>query len=138
MLSEVRPWLHVTDIETAREADTSDFASVITVCQENIRDNVSRDTYYSYFNMCDGPDNEYGGYSDYGIFCDAVDAVLQARRPVLVHCHVGRSRSVTVAAAALGADEGLSWENALSAVRNARGDVNPDNLLVEYLQTYLS
>ena len=44
----------------------------------------------------------------------------------LVHCHMGKSRSVTVAAAILMLDAGIGWREALRRVRSARPRAAPN------------
>lgn len=73
-------------------------------------------------------------------FADAVEAVRTARRTdgqVLVHCHEGRERAPTVAAAALAADSGADFETALAAIREARPIVEPTPPLVAVGKRYL-
>lgn len=56
---------------------------------------------------------------------------------VLVHCSAGASGSVSVAAAALAAEEGLTLGEALVRVRGARVEADPHPALVGHARRYL-
>jgi atypical dual specificity phosphatase len=77
--------------------------------------------------MMDGPRNEGK------IFRRAVESVTELLRDgesVLVHCAAGKSRSVTVTAAALSIVEKNSFEESLDAVRRCR-DTNAHPALIK-------
>lgn len=125
--------LYIGDIDDVRRGDTSDFDLVVGVCQDSAADNVGCE--YIHYNMSDGDDQQGhnpGEYS-YEMFTSAVETVLAARirrETVLVHCHVGRSRSVAVVAAALAILEGETFDDALSIIHQNRY-VQPTRTLVE-------
>jgi len=138
-MNQITPQLYITDIETARRT-ASPTDVVVTVCQDDIEDNVSEKCSYKWFNMSDG-DTGYGGRSDYGIFkeaCDAVISHLEKGDSVLVHCHVGKSRSAAVCIASLAVFEKLRYNEAYKKVKEARSFINPDSLLVEHANRYIN
>lgn len=78
------------------------------------------------YSMMDGPRN------DENVFQNAAQKtveLLEANSRVFVHCSAGRSRSVCVAAAALGRLEGIRFETALDRVREA-GPAGPHQTLI--------
>lgn len=132
--------LHITDIDEARTLDKSNIDRVITTCQDSIEDNVSNEMEYTHYNMSDGPDNKYGGRSDYDIFADAAQELYQALstdETVLIHCHMGQSRSVSVSVAALGQLLGKTRHEAWDIVRRYRPQAHPDRLLMEHADKYI-
>lgn len=137
--------LHVTNIREAAETDKSDFDRVITVCQERIDDNVSDDMTYSFYCMSDGDpavEGKYGGSCDYDMFSDAAQELYHALRKdetVLIHCHAGVSRSVSVATAALGQLLDLRRSEALDLIHYYRPvDQYPDMKLMDHASEYIS
>jgi|APHM01.1.fsa_nt_gi Dual specificity phosphatase, catalytic domain. len=133
--------LHITNIDTAFQMPKDRFDRIITTCQDSIEDNVPADVTYSFHCMSDGPANEYGGYHSYYMFEQAADELhdsLADDSTVLIHCHVGQSRSVSVASAALARLLGTSQPDALSLIHEYR-DVfaYPDDLLLEHAQDYV-
>lgn len=133
--------LHVTDISEARTMDKTGIDRVITTCQDNIEDNVSDECVYSFHRMSDGPANEYGGYHSYYMFEQAADELydaLDSGETVLIHCHAGMSRSVSVATAALGRLLDISRTEALDIVHRYRAPNHyPDQLLMEHASDYI-
>ena len=137
--------LHITGIQTAAECDKSRFDRIISVCQDSIGDNVPQDIGYSHYCMSDGTpsvEKEYGGRCDYQIFEQASDELqwaLKEGEPVLVHCHNGTSRSVSVATAALGARLGLTRSEALGLIHYYRPrEKYPNSLLMSHARRYIS
>jgi len=139
-MNEITTQLWITDISGVREQDTSRFDRVITVCQDEVSDNVGCE--YEHFNMADGPHNTgYGGEFSYDLFADAADAVYDALaggETVLVHCHVGQNRSVAVSAAALVRFNSLSHIEALTLIQESRPIANPTETFRDHLQQYAS
>lgn len=137
-MNEVSDGVWVSDIIGVREEPTNQFESIITVCQDSVEDNVSAEQEYHFFCMADGPHNAYGGDSSYELFEEAVDAVLDAAEPLVVHCHMGQSRSVSVVTAAIAVRDGMSFSEAFGQVRRYRPQADPDRLLVSHAQQYIS
>ena len=137
-MNEVHNGLWVTDIVSVREKPTGQFETIITVCQDSVEDNVSDKQVYHHFSMADGEAATiYGGKTDYATFEKAVNTVVEAEWPVLVHCHHGQSRSVGVVTAALARVTGMQWSEAFHQVRRSRIQAEPDSLWVQYGQRYL-
>lgn len=70
----------------------------------------------------DGPDN------DWQTFADAVDATRQCLREpgaTLVHCHAGVSRSTTLIATAVAAEEGRQFDAVLDEIHETRPIATP-------------
>lgn len=135
-MNRIHPDLWISDLETVRstsfEAD-----QVVSVCQDSVAENVGCS--YQHFNMADGEEDEWGGNNDYELFADAVNDVISAVEngdDVVVHCHMGRSRSAAVCIAALGALDSVPYSEAYRLVNNARR-IDPDPLLVEHANRYL-
>lgn len=137
--------LHIRSIRGAVEEQTSHLDRVITVCQDSIEDNVSDEQAYTHYNMSDGDssvEQQYGGSCEYSLFHEAADELYEALadgESVLIHCHVGRSRSVSVATAALGRLLDISREDAFDLIHTYRiVDGYPERLLMEHASDYIS
>jgi protein-tyrosine phosphatase len=137
-MDRVHPQLYITDIETIRTTSLPDDIDVtVTTCQERTDDNVS--TPYYWFNLSDG-DDEYGGYHNYVLFEAAADRILtelENGAVVLVHCHRGRSRSVTTSIAALATYTGQSYESIYEQIERGRPQIDPKELLVGHARRYI-
>lgn len=129
----------VGSISEARTKDTSQFNTIVTVCQDCIEDNVSDTTNYHCYRIADGPHTEdmYGGSTEYEDFAAAVDTVLNGERPTLVHCHAGQSRSIAVITTVLAVENDMNWFKQFQEVRERRPTANPEQLLVEHAKRYL-
>lgn len=133
--------IYVGDIDDVREGDTSQFDVVVGVCQDNCSDNVACP--YHHFKLADGPNDIRGqnpGQYSYELLSDAIDRVVKERiqrQTVLVHCHVGCSRSPTVAIAAMAVVEGMSWDEAFERATDQRPIINPGPTLMTHGQRYV-
>lgn len=130
--------LWIGDIQDVRERSTSQFERVITVCQENVEDNVG--CRYDFFNMSDGPANGYGGDSSYEMFHEAAITLLGALtygENVLIHCHMGQSRSVSVAAAVLGVMHGVNYQSSFELIEDNRPQAHPEPHLRDHAETFI-
>ena len=138
-MNEIIHGIWISGIQPVREQSTSRFNTVITVCQESVEDNVG--CQYSHFNMADGPDNDYGGDASYGVFeraANRLHTAVENNDTVLIHCHKGQSRSVSVAAAVIGCIENTSFDAALDIVETHRPQAGPDELLQQHGATYIN
>ena len=138
-MNEILNGIWISGIQPVREASTHRFDTVITTCQESVADNIGCN--YGWFNMADGPDNTYGGDASYSTFEDAADMLYTAvinDDTVLIHCHKGQSRSVSVAAAVLGRVEEVRFDTALDFITMFRPQANPDELLQTHGRRYIS
>lgn len=133
--------LFISGIVSAREDPTSHLDRIITVCQDSVEDNISEEQEYDFYCMADGPHNAYGGDSSYEMFEEAADslyAALEADESVLIHCHMGQSRSVSVAVAALGRLLDLPRHEAFAKVEYYRPQAHPDKLLMKHASKYIN
>lgn len=132
--------LHITDISEAREVPKDGLDRVITVCQDSIEDNVSDDVVYSFHKMSDGEVDMYGGYASYYMFEQAAHELfeaLESGESVLIHCHMGQSRSVSVAVAAIGRLLDMQMSDALALVHRYRiTEHPPDGDLLDHASEY--
>lgn len=139
-MNEIINQLWITNISGVRERDTSEFDRVITTCQDEVSDNVGCE--YDYFDMADGPHSKdfYGGDDSYGIFEEAADTAHQALvdgETILVHCHAGQNRSVSVSAAALARYKDLSYTEALNLIKEHRPIADPTETYHSHIQRYI-
>ena len=126
---KAHPLLHISDISYVRE-NPLDYDRVVTVCQDDVVDNVG--CAYEYYNLSDGETTGYGGEFSYTLFEQAAGSVLdnlERGEKMLIHCHEGVSRSVSVASAAIAVHEDSRFEEALE---DCRTDIEPDRGLVRF------
>lgn len=133
--------LYITNITEARTIEKDQFDRIITVCQDSIEDNVPDSCEYRFYEMSDGPDNTYGGDHSYDLFKIAADSLyegLEDGEKVLIHCHAGQSRSVSVATATLGRLLDMPLNEALELIHRYRIPHHyPDDLLLEHATQYI-
>jgi len=132
--------LYISGIRSACEDETNHLDMVVTVCQDSIEDNVSDEQEYHHFCMADGPHNAYGGDCSYEMFRRASNVLWRALHQgetVLIHCHMGQSRSVSVAVAALGRLLDINRTDAYDLVQHYRPQAHPDQLLMGHASTYI-
>lgn len=138
-MDEISDDLWISGIQKVREESTGQFDRVISVCQDEVSDNVGCN--YNHFNMADGPACGYGGDCSYELFHEAALMALASLtygETVLVHCHVGKSRSVSVSIAALAVYNHWTYEKAYNVVEEGRPQMHPDGLLIEHAKKFIS
>ncbi|XAR57196.1 Phosphoprotein phosphatase [Bertholletia excelsa] len=89
------------------------------------------------YKIIDVPDREDVNISRY--FDECLDFIDEAKRmggAVLVHCFVGRSRSVTIVVAYLMKKHGMSLSEALQLVRSKRHIAAPNSGFMSQLQEF--
>lgn len=82
-----------------------------------------------------------GAGNDWAAFEAAVDAARECYRrdgAALIHCKAGISRSSTLAATAIAAEEGIGFRDALAEVQAARPPACPNPILHESAVVYLA
>lgn len=130
-MNEIIDNLWIGDIWDAQEGDTSQFDAVITICQDDVRDNVA--CTYHQFPLSDGPaprDAYNPGVFEYELFEEAVDTIIEHVERgdcTFVHCHAGQSRSVIACTCALVVLEDTYFDDAFWTVRASRGNVSPSD-----------
>lgn len=137
-MQQIHEQLWITDISGVQTNSTDPFDRVITVCQDGVIDNVG--CAYEYYNMSDGPDNAYGGDCSYSLFEQAAGSLLRALdsgEVVLIHCHMGQSRSASVAVAAIGVHESMDFDEAFMFVKEQRPVVNPETRLRRFSRRFI-
>lgn len=137
--------LYITDIHEAYTMEKYRFDRIITTCQDSIEDNIPQDVSYSFYCMSDGRpevEQQYGGSCEYELFASAateLQTALSNNETVLIHCHAGRSRSVSVSTAALGRLLELNRSEALDLVHHYRPvSEYPDMTLMDHASQYIS
>lgn len=139
-MDQITDNIWISSIQSVRQESMSDkgISTVITVCQDDVRDNIGCD--YHYFNMADGEIDFYGGSCDYTIFKDAADQLYRLitnNETVLIHCHKGQSRSPSVAIAAIGKAECISYDSAKKLVQDKRPMIEPNEHLEKHARKYI-
>lgn len=143
-MTRVHQQVHVTDIEFLRETPLPDDVDrVVTVCQESVTSHIPEGVAYEWYQMSDGPACGYGGDHSYRLFEMAAASVLWALemgQTVLIHCHMGQSRSVSVAAAAICVyeehDDPMKYMYRIKDLR-ATGHL-PDDSLIRYAKRFVN
>lgn len=85
--------------------------------------------------LADGPDNEWSTFES---AVDTTRALYRRDGSVLVHCKAGISRSTTLVATTLAAEEGHQLRAALDIVHEARPRAMPNPALHEQAVLYLA
>jgi len=138
-MDKITDQLWISDISTVREQSDDRFDRVITVCQDSIIDNVGADTAYEYYCMADGEIDSYGGNNSYSLFKRATDSLVSALEndeTVLIHCHMGQSRSVSVAIAALANYEVDHVRDVTEDIHDERPCIHPNDHLWNHIERY--
>jgi hypothetical protein len=126
--TRVHNQLRIANIAYVQQ-ESFDADRVITVCQEPVVENVN--TAYGWYNLDDGK-SDYGGECTYSLFSQAASSLTDALRrgeDVIIHCHRGRSRSASVAIAALCVYSDMSWDDMYARVEESRPCIDPDGML---------
>ncbi len=98
-------------------------ASLVNLAAEELPPDFPRDILYCHFPLVDGPGNPPAAMR---IAVATITALLREEIPALVYCGAGMSRSVAVAAAAIGCWRGDSLEDTLKTVSDeVPHDVSP-------------
>lgn len=141
-MNEITDNLWIADIQGAREKSTARFDLVVTVCQDSVADNIGCE--YEHYELADDLPSEerWGGECSYELFSEAAETVvgaLEEDKTVLVHCHVGRNRSVAVSSAALATVHGLDgFKPAFDMVRDARPIAQCTYRMADYAERFIS
>lgn len=85
--------------------------------------------------LADGPGNDWSAFE---AAVDSARGLFRRDASLLIHCTIGVSRSSTIVATTLGAEEGRRFDDALSIVREARPSATPHPALHELAVVYLA
>lgn len=133
--------LWIGRIHDVRLQPTGHLDVVVSVCQDTCRSNVG--CRYEHFNLADGEQSaeRWGGsyeYEDFERAADFLERYLCLGRNVCIHCHHGTSRSVSVAAAALGSMLDLSLYDSLALIYQYHPrDRFPDGVMLDHASRYI-
>lgn len=131
-MNEVCHQLTIASIDELESHPTNQYDTIISVCQDRSVDNVSDDIEYRHFPVADGCDSEYnwGGEYSFELFDDAVRSLTRSLfndERVLIHCHKGRNRSVSIAMAAYAIWRDTTFSDAYRKVMNGQDKEAPDH-----------
>lgn len=130
--------LYVADVEYVREQSTTQFTSVVDVCNEvNTEHNVSDDTDFYWFPLFDGDKPQ----CSYQTFSDAVDNVYELAKSgghILVHCYSARSRSVAVIATVLALMKYTSFNSQYLYLKDRHSGCHIKTRLQVFARRYLA
>lgn len=137
-MNEIIDNLWIGDIQDVQQGDTSRFDAVITVCQDNVRDNVSC-PHYNQFKLADGePEGQNPGECSFEMFEAAVETAIghvESDRTTLVHCHAGQSRSAMVVAAAITDLKDETPNDAYGRIHDVR-QIHPSPEMAEFANQF--
>jgi len=122
--------VYIGDMNDATDRDAirdTDISTVVMLTNREPTQGYPREVDVVRCPMMDGPRNEAETFNR---AVESVTELLREGESVLVHCAAGKSRSVTVTAAALSLVEKNSFEESLEVVRQCR-DINPHPALIE-------
>lgn len=142
-MDHVTDSLYISDIDTVQTKPTHRFDTIITICQDTVRENIGDCEYY-HFPLSDGPpieDSYNPGVFEYELFENAVNTIIEhaeARDKTIVHCHAGQSRSVIALATALSVWKDIPYQHAIYMITDARSkDIRPDGDVEQFSQRYI-
>lgn len=132
--------LHLCDIDGVAEHDLSDHDTIVSVCQDCREDNIAQE--YLHFPLADDMRSKesWGGSVDYQTFYDAAEAVRERMEhgSVVVHCHAGRNRSVSVCAAVIASAHGeTDIDGAFEHIERLRPEADPSPLMEGFARQYV-
>lgn len=128
-ISRLVAGLYIASIDEVAEKPTSQFDTVVSVCQDTVEANVGCD--YHHIALADGRESKrnWGGSIEYKDFVRAAETVIASVRhgDTLVHCHMGKNRSAAVCAAVIATHYEHTFDAAIDLVErmNPRTDIVP-------------
>lgn len=138
-MDRVYDQLYISDIVSVREQSIpDDVDAVINVCQDDTSDNVGVE--YCHFSLSDGETDMYGGDDTYEGFEEAALEILNRLRDgqtLLVHCHMGHSRSVATSIAAVAVYDGKATYEVYSQFKDERPGIHPNMKLQNYARRFV-
>lgn len=140
-MDQIDRQLWISDIGDARIHPKDHFNTVMTVCQDDICDHIGDDIDYFHFNMSDGHNSRADGECSYEIFEQAASCLLDrldTNESILIHCHAGISRSVSVSVAAYAVAHDLTYTESLSQIKKNRPEANPNSDFIPLIHRFIS
>lgn len=136
-MNKVRPKLYLGNASDARNADTLRAVGVDIVLNVAIDLNPVEVPGITYANhgLIDGPGNTTEAFESAVLF---LNSVVSEGKTVLVHCHVGMSRSPTVVAKHLSMKESREFDDCVEELKSIRPIVNPDINLIDLAKSTLA
>jgi len=130
-MNEVCTQLTIASIDEVESNPTGEYDAILSVCQDTCDDNVADSVPYEQYLLADGCDSEYnwGGEYSFAMFNGAVKQLVQAMfddKRTLIHCHVGRNRSVSVSIAAYAIWRDMTYSAAYRTVMQNQDKEPPD------------
>lgn len=120
----------VYDKDELKKLDIKNIISVIAGFDPPYPENFN----YLVLNALDTVNTDLKEYFE--ITNNFIDDVLDNDEKILIHCMVGRSRSVTILAAYIMKITGMNVENTLKSIKNKRSIIEPNEYFVSQLEEY--
>lgn len=136
-MNQVCTQLTIASIDEVESHPTGDYDAILSVCQDRCDDNVGDDVAYEQYPLADGCDSQrnWGGEYSFQMFEDAVKQLVQALyddKRVLIHCHKGRNRSVSISIAAYTIWRDMTVSAALRTVMMGQDKREPDQEMLAF------
>ena len=129
------PLLYLGDIDAAAAVSKSNVRDVVNAAPRRVPSYHAGRRGWKYLEVAvrDLPTTQLLADGHIGRAVTFIDDAIRSGRPVLVHCYVGMSRSVTLVAAYLMARYGLSAREAVCYIRSRRGIACPNKGFIDQL-----
>lgn len=129
--------LIIASIDEVQDNPTGEYDAILSVCQDTCDANVSDSVAYEQYPLADDCESvaNWGGEFSFQMFNSAVKQLTQALyddKKVLIHCHAGRNRSVSVAIAAYAIWRNITFSSARQTVMAGQDKEAPDEELLAF------
>jgi hypothetical protein len=141
-MDQITSNLWISDIESVQWQSTKRFDRIISVCQDTARDNVSDECTYEHYCLADDEQSveRWGGSCSYTTFSNATMNIMWSllfEYTTCVHCHHGKNRSVSTAAAALSVLYDVPLDSVFQWIQVCRPIADPDRLMREHAREFV-
>lgn len=120
------------DARTKSILEESNITAILNVAGDLFQSDMGK--VYSHMGLTDGPGNDK---IDMLAAIDKLGELLDAGHTVLVHCHMGVSRSPTIVAAYIARNDKISLDTALDYIKRCRPIVDPHHALTDLAKEIL-